>query len=81
MWDYKWTALDRGNGYNFQIIEPGSAAFSIHNVIRHFEEESSAFQDIESVNCVLNVGCGIGQYSVTTHIRRILLRRQMTATS
>ena len=35
MWDFKWTVLDGGRGYNYdQILERGSAAFKLHNVFQ-----------------------------------------------
>lgn len=63
MWDYKWTVLDGGKGYNFQIIDPENPAYEIHNVFRFNEYNGEAFKDLED-GIAIDVGCGIGQYTV-----------------
>ncbi|MBP7669755.1 MAG: methyltransferase domain-containing protein [Ferrovibrio sp.] len=64
MWDYKWTELDGGRGYNYEIIEQGTPAYEVHNVIRYFEEDGEAFADIKNAEVCLDIGCGTAQYSV-----------------
>jgi ubiquinone/menaquinone biosynthesis C-methylase UbiE/uncharacterized protein YbaR (Trm112 family) len=64
MWDYKWTVLDGGKGYNFEIIQPGTAAYDVHNVIHHFEDDGEAFRDIGRSKVAIDIGCGTGQYAV-----------------
>jgi ubiquinone/menaquinone biosynthesis C-methylase UbiE/uncharacterized protein YbaR (Trm112 family) len=63
-WDYKWTHLDAGRGYNFEIIEPHSKAYEIHNVFRFFENRKELFTDTEG-RVAIDIGCGTGQYAVS----------------
>ncbi len=65
MWDFKWKVLDDYHGYNYQIIEKESIAYKIHNVFRFFEEDGSAFKDIKENSVAIDIGCGIGQYSIS----------------
>ncbi|WP_290977491.1 methyltransferase domain-containing protein [Ferrovibrio sp.] len=64
MWDYKWTTLDNGHGYNYEIIEKDTAAYKVHNVIRFFEEDGEAFVDLKDAEICLDIGCGTAQYSI-----------------
>lgn len=65
MWDYKWTKLDGGIGYNYQIIEEGSISFKIHNIFQHFQKDGNAFHDIDDQCIGADIGCGTGQYSIS----------------
>jgi len=62
-WDYKWTHLDAGKGYNYRILDESDPAYAIHNVWRYNEYDGAAFVDIQN-GIAIDVGCGIGQYSV-----------------
>ena len=65
MWDYKWTKLDGGVGYNYQIIEDGSIAYQIHNIFHHFEDDNNAFIGLNENSIGADIGCGTGQYSIS----------------
>lgn len=63
MWDYKWSVLDGGKGYNYRIIDTADPAYELHNVFRYFDNQN-ALRDVKDA-VAIDVGCGTGQYSVS----------------
>ena len=62
-WDYKWTQIDQGKGINFLIADKNSLAYRIHDLFDRNNHDGKAFLHAKN-NLVLDLGCGIGQYSL-----------------
>lgn len=62
-WDFKWQELDGGKAYNYEIIEDGSIAYEQHDIFDRNNHDGHAW-DYATNRLVLDIGCGIGQYSV-----------------
>ena len=62
-WDYKWTVLDGGAGYNYRIIDETDRAYQIHDIFDRNGYEGQVYRKATD-GLVLEVGCGIGQYSI-----------------
>jgi SAM-dependent methyltransferase len=62
-WDYKWTSIDRGRGLNYRIIDRSDPAYEIHDIFDRNSHDGAAFQHARG-RLALDVGCGVGQYSV-----------------
>ena len=57
-WDYKWTVLDGGRGYNYELLNR-NASIDKRGLFFSFEDDIPA-----KVKTALDIGCGIGQYSI-----------------
>jgi SAM-dependent methyltransferase len=62
-WDYKWSHLDRGQGLNYRIIDRDDPAYEIHDLFDRNSHGGRAFAAAEG-GLALDVGCGVGQYTV-----------------
>ncbi len=62
-WDYKWTAIDRGKGLNYRIIDKSDPAYKIHDIFDRNGHGGEAFR-YAAGRLVLDIGCGVGQYTV-----------------
>lgn len=62
-WDFKWRVLDGGRGLNYQIIDKGKPAYSIHDIYDRNSHDGLAFKGMDN-KLVLDIGCGVGQYAV-----------------
>lgn len=62
-WNYKWTKIDRGRGLNYKILDRSDPAFETHNVFDCNGYEGRA-HECATGRSVLDIGCGVGQYSV-----------------
>ena len=62
-WDYKWTQLDRGRGLNYHIIDRDDPAYETHDLFDRNSHDGRAYSRA-SGGLALDVGCGVGQYTV-----------------
>ncbi len=62
-WDYKWTAIDRGKGLNYRIIDESDPAYRIHDIFDRNAHGGEAFRHATG-RLVLDIGCGVGQYTI-----------------
>jgi ubiquinone/menaquinone biosynthesis C-methylase UbiE/uncharacterized protein YbaR (Trm112 family) len=62
-WDYKWTRIDRGRGLNYRILDRSDKAYEIHDIFDRNSHNGAAFLHARG-RLALDVGCGVGQYSV-----------------
>jgi len=66
-WDYKWRVLDGGEGLNYRIIDKSDVAYQIHDLFDrndHKAAHGSAVYERARGGVALDLGCGVGQYSV-----------------
>lgn len=61
-WDYKWTAIDQGQGLNYRITDKNDPAYEIHDIFDRNNHGGQAYQ-YATGRLVLDLGCGIGQYT------------------
>lgn len=57
-WDFKWVEIDKGAGLNYRLLEPGA-----DNLVGRNEHGGAAYCHMKG-RLVLDIGCGVGQYSV-----------------
>src|SRR3954453_18531312 len=62
-WEYKWTAIDRGRGLNYKIIDKSDPAYEIHDLFDRNDHDGAAHESARG-GVALDIGCGVGQYSV-----------------
>jgi SAM-dependent methyltransferase len=62
-WDFKWRALDGGRGLNYRIIDKNDPAYQVHDLFDRNGYGDEVYKRATS-KLALDVGCGIGQYSV-----------------
>jgi SAM-dependent methyltransferase len=62
-WDYKWTAIDRGKGLNYRILDKNDPAYRIHDLFDRNDHGGRAFRHAGG-RLALDVGCGVGQYTI-----------------
>lgn len=62
-WDYKWTRLDRGVGHNYRILDREDPAYENHDLFDRNSYGGRAFEAARG-GLALDVGCGVGQYTV-----------------
>ena len=61
-WDYKWKEIDRGKGLNYKIVDKSDPAYAMHDIFDRNSHHGVAFDHARG-KLVLDIGCGIGQYS------------------
>jgi len=64
-WDYKWKSIDRGKGLNYRIADKTDPAYAMHDIYDRNNHDGKAFEHAKG-NVVLDIGCGVGQYSWRT---------------
>ena len=57
-WDFKWTEIDRGEGLNYRLLDPG-----VENLFELNSHCDQAWRRMRG-GVVLDIGCGVGQYSI-----------------
>jgi SAM-dependent methyltransferase len=62
-WDFKWRVLDGGRAFNYRIIDKTDPAYAIHDIFDRNDHGGPAYKHARG-RVALDVGCGIGQYSV-----------------
>jgi ubiquinone/menaquinone biosynthesis C-methylase UbiE/uncharacterized protein YbaR (Trm112 family) len=62
-WEYKWTAIDRGRGLNYRIIDKSDPAYEVHDLFDRNDHDGTAHASARG-GVALDIGCGVGQYSV-----------------
>ncbi|MCG6871405.1 MAG: methyltransferase domain-containing protein [Gammaproteobacteria bacterium] len=62
-WDYKWTQIDAGEALNYWIMDKSDPAHAINDLFDRNAYGGAAFRHATN-RVVLDIGCGIGQYSV-----------------
>jgi SAM-dependent methyltransferase len=60
-WNYKWTAIDRGRGINYRILDKQDPAYELHDLYDRNSHEGRAFVRMRNGRA-LEIGCGVGQY-------------------
>jgi len=64
-WDYKWTQIDGGKGINYRLIDKSDPSYTDQNIYDLNKHDGKAFEHARG-RVVLDLGCGIGQYSYLT---------------
>lgn len=62
-WDFKWRMLDGGCGHNYRIIDKSDPAYQVHDLFDRNGYGGAVYERARG-GLALDVGCGIGQYSV-----------------
>jgi SAM-dependent methyltransferase len=62
-WDFKWRVLDGGRGLNYKIIDKKDPAYQIHDLFDRNGYGGAVYERARN-GIALDVGCGVGQYSV-----------------
>jgi SAM-dependent methyltransferase len=62
-WDFKWRVLDAGRGLNYKIIDKADPAYQIHDLFDRNGYGGAVYEKARN-GIALDVGCGVGQYSV-----------------
>jgi SAM-dependent methyltransferase len=62
-WDFKWRVLDAGRGLNYRIIDKGDPAYQVHDLFDRNGYDGAVYEHARN-GIALDVGCGVGQYSV-----------------
>ncbi len=62
-WDFKWRTLDGGRGLNYRIIDKADPAYQIHDLFDRNGYDGAVYRRATG-KLAIDVGCGIGQYSV-----------------
>lgn len=62
-WNHKWTAIDRGRGLNFRILDKTDPAYELHDLYDRNSHGGTAFARMRGGRA-LEIGCGVGQYVV-----------------
>ena len=62
-WDFKWRVLDAGRGLNYRIIDKADPAYQVHDLFDRNGYDGAVYEHARN-GIALDVGCGVGQYSV-----------------